>query len=156
MDFKKLSLPQQHYLYTEHTVAMDGPAIAGAMEKGFGAVYGFTMAEGIERLLMPSAIYLTMPADGRMTFRTAIFVSKDDAMKAKGDVYADTLPKGEAITTTHVGPYANLNQTHGALWAYMEEAELPSKMPVWEIYVDDPTTVSEAECRTEVYRMIGQ
>ena len=57
--------------------------------------------------------------------------------------------------TVHVGPYATLNQSHQALWAHMTENNIPAAMPIWEVYVDDPTTVPEAECRTEVYRMIG-
>ena len=56
---------------------------------------------------------------------------------------------------THVGPYSNLNQSHGALWKYMETEGIPGAMPVWEIYIDDPDGTDEDKLRTEIYRAIG-
>jgi effector-binding domain-containing protein len=53
-------------------------------------------------------------------------------------VKAAALPAGEALAATHVGPYANLNQSHKALWGHAEKPGLEKATPVWEIYVDDP------------------
>lgn len=156
MQFEQKNLPAQHYLYVEREVSMmDGAAIAEAMGSAFGQVYGFTEENGIERLSMPMSIYMEMPKDGKMRFRGAIVVTEADTEKASGDIRADHLPGGDAMMTTHVGPYASLNVSHKALWDHIEGQGLPSQMPVWEVYVDDPTTVPEAECRTEIYRALG-
>ncbi|MEM9233302.1 MAG: GyrI-like domain-containing protein [Pseudomonadota bacterium] len=156
MQFEQKTLPAQHYLYVEKEVSMaDGGAIAEAMGSAFGQVYGFTEENGIERLSMPISVYTEMPKDGMMRFRGAIQVSEDDAAKASGDIKADHLPEGKAMMTTHVGPYASLNVSHKALWDHIEGQGLPGGAPIWEIYVDDPTTVPEAECRTEIYRALG-
>ena len=155
MDIERVSLPEQHYLYVERQSSMDGAEIAAAMGSGFGEVYGFTEEQGIERLNMPMALYMDMPADGKMSMRLGIMVSRADAARAEGSVKAGVLAAGNAVRAVHVGPYANLNQTHGAVWSYIADNGLGQAMPVWEIYVDDPTLVPEAEMKTEVYRAIG-
>lgn len=152
MEFEKKTLSAQHYVYVEREVSMmDGAAIAEAMGSAFGQVYGFTEENRLERLSMPMSIYLEMPKDGMMRFRGAIAVSEEDAARVSGDIMADHLPGGEVMMTTHKGPYATLNVSHKALWDHIEGEGLKGATPIWEIYVDDPTTVPEAECRTEVY-----
>lgn len=155
MEFTRKQLPEQHYLYVDRETAMDAQSIGAAMGSGFGEVFGFTQEKGITPLTMPSSIYLEMPSDGKMKFRAAVFVSADDAAKAEGNVKAGVMPAGEAVTGTHVGPYATLNQSHKALWDYVEKEGLGKAMPVWEIYVDDPQKTPEAELRTEIYRAAG-
>ena len=155
MSIQRTALPEQHYIYVEREASYDGAEIAEAMGSGFGEVYMFTEQEGIERLSMPAAIYMDMPAGNKMTFRTAIFVSATDAARCKGNVKAATIPAGDVMTTTHTGPYATMNQSHQALWQHMEANSIPAAMPVWEIYVDDPTTNPEGEVRTQIYRSIA-
>ena len=155
MEIHRKSLPEQHYLYVERSASFEGSEISEAMGSGFGEVYGFTESKGIERLSMPSSIYMEMPSGNTMTFRAAIFVSPEDAAKADGNVKAGVMPAGDVLMATHVGPYASMNQTHKAMWDHSDEQGLAKAMPVWEIYVDDPTTVSEAELRTDVYHAIG-
>ena len=133
----------------------DGGAIAEAMGSAFGQVFAFAQENGIAPQSMPMTIYLEMPTDGKMSFRGSVMVSDQDAAKATGDIKAAQLPEGEAMTTTHLGPYASLNVSHRALWDHIENEGLTKAMPVWEIYVDDPTTVPEAECRTEIYCALG-
>lgn len=156
MQIEEKTLPEQHYLYVSKTVRFDEPgAIGEAMGSAFGTVFGFAGQHGIQPQSMPISVYIYMPADGQMTFRGGIFVSEADAAKAEGDVKADVIPAGEVVTTTHIGPYANLNVSHQALWSHIEEAGLTPSMPVWEIFVDDPTTVPEDELKTLLFRKLG-
>ncbi len=154
MEFELKSLDDQHYIYVERTVSMDGAEIANAMASGFGELFTFVGAQDVKPLNMPMSLYMAMPANGEMTFRAGVFVSPDDAAKADGDVKADIIPAGKAMTTTHVGPYANLNQSHGALWNHVQEQGLEGAMPVWEIYVDDPQQIPEADVRTLLFRAV--
>ena len=156
MTFEKKDLPAQHYIYVDREVSMlDGAAIGEAMGSAFGEVFGFVGQAGITPQSMPMSVYMEMPTDGKMKFRGGVMVSEADAAKASGNVKADQLRAGAAMMTMHKGPYASLNVSHKALWDHIETQGLQTAMPVWEIYVDDPTTVDEAECRTEIYRAIG-
>jgi len=154
MEFERKTLPEQHYIYVDRECAFDAKSIGDAMSSGFGEVFGFTQAKAIKPLSMPTSVYMEMPGE-KMAFRAGVFVNAEDAAKAEGDIKAATMPAGDAVTATHVGPYATLNQSHKALWDYAESEGLPKAMPVWEIYVDDPTETSEAELRTEIFRALG-
>lgn len=152
MAIERKALPEQHYLYVDRVSSLSGPEIAAAMGSGFGEVFGFVQGKGIKPLSMPMSVYVEMPAGGQMTFRTGVFVAADDAKRAEGAVKSATMPAGDVYTTTHVGPYANLNQTHKALWDHMDAQGASKAMPVWEVYIDDPQSTPEAQLRTEIYR----
>ena len=154
MTFERKTLPEQHYLYVDREASLSGPEIASAMASGFGELFGFAKEKGVNPLAMPMSVYMEMPAGDKMAFRASVFVSAEDAKRAEGEIKAGVMPAGEVFTTTHIGPYANLNQTHKALWDHIEAQGISKAMPVWEIYVDDPASTEEAELRTEVYRAI--
>ncbi len=155
MDFVRKTLPEQHYIYVEREASMTGTEIADAMASGFGEVFSFKEKNGVKPLSMPTAIYMDMPDGEKMMFRAGFFVSAEDAARAEGQIQSGVMPAGEAFMATHVGPYAKLHETHKALWDHMEAEGVERAMPVWEVYIDDPTTVPEMEIRTEVFRAIG-
>jgi effector-binding domain-containing protein len=156
MTIERKTLPQQHYLYVDRSAAITAKEIGDAMASGFGEVFGFVQGKGITPLSMPMAVYMEMPTSNQMAFRAGVFVNAEDAERAEGAIKAAAMPAGDVFTTTHVGPYASLNQTHRALWDHMESPGAVKAMPVWEVYVDDPTTTPEAQLRTEVYRALQQ
>ena len=156
MEITRKSLPEQHYLYVDREASFSAPnAIADAMQSGFGEVFGFVQSAGVQPLSMPSSIYLEMPSGDAMRFRAAVFVSAEDAAKASGNVLAGVIGAGDVLAATHKGPYADLSQSHKAVWNHAEENGLTKTMPVWEIYVDDPTTMPEEEVRTEIFHALG-
>jgi effector-binding domain-containing protein len=156
MSIERKTLPEQHYLYVDRAASLTAPAEIGeAMASGFGEVFGFVARKGVTPLAMPMSLYIEMPSGAQMAFRAGVLVSADDAKKAEGEVKAATIPAGDVFTTTHVGPYASLNQTHKALWDHMSAQGAAKAMPVWEIYVDDPQKTPEQSLRTEIYRAIG-
>ncbi|MEO0467198.1 MAG: GyrI-like domain-containing protein [Pseudomonadota bacterium] len=154
MEIERVTLPEQAYIYVERTTQM-GPQIADAMGSGFGEIYSFTEQKGIQRLAMPMAVYVDMPQDNQMTMRLGFFVSVADAEKAEGAVKSAVITAGDAVKAVHVGPYSSLNETHQAVWGHFATLGAKHAMPVWEIYVDDPTTMPEAEVKTQVFRKIG-
>lgn len=153
MSFSRKTLEPQHYIYVDREVPY-GPEIGPAMGSAFGEVFGFVAANGITPLAMPMSVYTGMDPD-ILRFRGGVIVSAEDAGKATGQIKADTLPGGDVMTTTHLGSYDLMSETHKALWAHMEAEGIKGGMPVWEIYIDDPDTVAEADLRTEIYCTIG-
>ncbi len=153
MEFTRKTLPAQHYIYVDRECDY-GPGIAEAMGSAFGEVFGFVGENRITPMAMPMSVYLGMDPK-KLRFRGGVLVSAEDAAKASGNIKADILPAGDVMTTTHVGAYQNLNETHKAMWDHMKMEDIPGTMPVWEIYVDDPGEVAEAEVRTEIYCAIS-
>ncbi len=156
MEFTRKSLSEQHYLYVDREVSLQNPVdIGAAMGSAFMEVMGFAGSNGIAPRSMPMSLYLDMPNDGMMRFRGGVFVSAEDAARASGNVKAGSIPAGDVFMTTHVGPYSHLNVSHKALWDHMTSLGITKAMPVWEVYVDDPTKVAQADCRTEIFRAVG-
>ena len=155
MDIERHRLAAQPYLYVDRSADLAAAGIAAAMESGFGEVIGFFGEKKITPASMPIAVYAEMPGPGRkMAFRAGFFVDAAEASLASGTIIAGTIPAGEAIRTVHSGSYASLNQTHSALWAAISEAGATPAMPIWEVYIDDPTTLPEDKVRTEVWRAV--
>ncbi len=153
-EFVRKTLPEQHYIFADGESSYQGDAIAEAMGNAFSQVFGFAAANQITPASMPMTVYMEMDPT-ILRFRGGVMVSEADVARAGGPVQPDVLPAGDVIMTTHVGPYSELNVTHKALWAYMEDNGIKGGMPIWEIYIDDPDTTDESALRTEVYRAIA-
>ena len=153
MEFQRKSLEEQHYLYVAKEVPY-GPEIAEAMGAAFGEVFAFVGQNGLTPLSMPMSVYLEMDPN-ILRFRAGVLVSEQDAGLANDSVKADSLPAGDAYTGTHVGSYDSLSESHKALWQHMEDSGVKGKMPVWEIYVDDPGETPPEKLRTEIFQMVA-
>lgn len=153
MEFQRVAVPQRPYVFVARETGY-GPEIGASMAEAFGRLMSIVAAQGITPSSAPMAIYLGMdPAVLR--YRAAIAVREADADRLGADVDRDTLPAGQAVMTRHLGPYVNLNQTHRALWSHMEETGLKGAFPIWETYLNDPTTTAPEDLVTEVWRMVG-
>lgn len=152
MEYESRDLPGQTYVYVDRDCAMDGAEIAKAMESGFGEVFGALGKAGVAGVSMPISVYPEMPSGGAMKFRAGVMVAPEDAERT--GLASDVLPR-RAVTTTHVGPYAEMNRTHDALWTRMKEDGVAGGFPIWEVYVDDPGEVAPEALRTEIYCTLG-
>lgn len=89
--------------------------------------------------------------DGRMNVE--IGVQMNGAFEAGGDLVAARTPAGKAAHAVHMGDYALMGRTHGALMAWCEEHGHALANIGWEVYGDwreDP-----AKLRTDVYQLIA-
>ena len=155
MDIERITLPAQHYLYVDREASFEGNEMAEVMGSGFGEVFGFLQANGIAPLAQPMTVYLEMPSLNGVKMRIGVFVSAEDAARASGTVKAGEIAAGDAYKALHVGPYSGMGAAHQQVWQRLEADGAAPGMPVWEIYVDDPERVSEAELRTEVFRAVA-
>lgn len=76
-------------------------------------------------------------------------------LAGEGDVLAGAIPAGKAVQGVHVGPYAQLGATYGAMRGWMGERGLQHAGPAREFYLDDPQTTPPAELRTLVVLPVG-
>ncbi|MDC0738091.1 GyrI-like domain-containing protein [Cognatishimia sp. SS12] len=155
MNIEKKNFETQHYMYIAGESPMnDGEAIAQSMGAAFAQAFAALGSAGITATSPPITVYTEMPGE-KMTFRCGFFVSADDADKATEAAACASIPAGDALYAQHVGPFSDLNQTHGAIWAHAKASGLASAMPVWEIYLDDPNEVEPEALRTEVFHRLG-
>ncbi|WP_172299976.1 GyrI-like domain-containing protein [Pseudoruegeria sp. HB172150] len=154
MDIRRETLPAQPYYYVDCETDFDGTTITAAMGDAFRKVFDHLAGKGIAPGSTPITVYLEMSRE-KLRFRSGVIVAPGDADQPEGEIETGTLPAGDAMVATHVGPYATLNQTHKTLQNHMQTEGIEAAMPVWEIYVDDPGSVPEGELRTEIYRFIG-
>jgi AraC family transcriptional regulator len=113
-------------------------------------VFAHAQAAGIPLAGPPYVRYVTV-GRGLMTLEGGMPVAAP--ARGEGEIEAGELPGGLVATTTHVGPYEGLQETHAALEAWIEagEHEAAAGGP-WEVYITDPGQVPDPrEWRTEVY-----
>ena len=145
----------QHYVYVEgNAPMMDGEAIANAMGMAFGSAFKGIETHAMTAQSAPICVYADMPG-AEMTFRAGFLVSPEDAAKASGDLKAGELPAGKALHKMHIGPYATMNQSHQAMWDEVKSRGMTPSMPVWEIYIDDPSETAPDSLRTEIYHHLA-
>ena len=131
--------------------------IPDTMSAKMGAAYGEMMAlisvAGLEMSSAPIAITKKFSLEEMMCEFDAALIVADipeglglSGRIQKGDTYA-----GKALKTVHVGSYMTLKSTYDAFLAYIEANGYEVNGNSWEEYVDDPTTVAEAERRTFIY-----
>ena len=142
-----------HYLCVESESGMDPQSVGEAMGKAFGRVMEFMQHHGIPPAGQPIAIYSDYDPKV-MRFRAGVPVAADDTRAAERDIVAGTTPSGKVLHFTHIGPYATLRDSYGAMMAHCEAQGLKVGAPAWEVYVDDPFEVPEERLRTEVYCVV--
>lgn len=78
-------------------------------------------------------------------------ILRDDP-QGEGDIAANALPAGPAVTTIHVGPYETLGTAHAELRQWAQQTGRMPASPLFELYVSDPADGDDpAGWRTEVY-----
>ena len=142
------------YLFVEQTSAMDPDEIARAMGAAFGAVLGFMQREAIAPAGPPLAVYHEHDPT-RLKFRAGLIVRPGDLHKAEAPVLGETIPAGRVLHFVHKGPYATLRDDYDAMMVHLAAEGLTLGSPTWEVYVDDPGEVPEADLLTEVYTRLG-
>lgn len=55
------------------------------------------------------------------------------------------------MTVLHRGPYEDLMKTYMATFEWVEAKGYESRMPILEVYENDPKEVEASELRTKIY-----
>jgi effector-binding domain-containing protein len=140
----------------------DPASISGAMGSAFGALMGFMQKNALIPTAPPRAIYTSYSPEGTK-FIVAMPIANPSS-PIKGDPgFVDTLSGGKALRFTHHGPYPDLMKTYERITQFLlekgfmkSEADWAKFMPMWEEYLNDPTTTPEAELATFIYLPIAR
>ena len=150
-DFHMVDVEEAPYLYAERTCSMAPDDISRNMGIAFGTVGALVGKKGITSVDRALSVYHGHDPE-TMTFRAGFLVSEEDAAKAEGEVKTDVLPAGRVLNFIHRGPYAKLRVSYGEMMKYLEAEGMTLGTPTWEIYLNDPGSVSsEDELETDIY-----
>jgi len=154
-DFKLVDVTETPYLYAEGHCSMDPADISKAMEKVFHQVWGFMEARGIAPAGPALAVYHDYSPD-TMAFRCGFAIAHADMAKAEDPVKADATPAARVLHFVHKGPYRTLRDDYAKLMEHAEKEGLAVTAPSWELYLNDPSQVLEADLVTEAYVSVAQ
>jgi len=99
----------------------------------------------------PAAVFTKWDEEkGEAEFYIGLVVRKDVAL-AEG-MEKVMLPAGKNVMISKYGPYGTGDyEAHTAIGNYLKENSLAQNGAIWELYVNDPTTVKPEEIETEIH-----
>ncbi len=71
-------------------------------------------------------------------------------LPSRKTIRSTEIPAGTYATCLHVGPYTGLHEAYAALSAWMEENGYEASGLVYEMYLNDPMSVSPEELETQI------
>ncbi|MFT6815977.1 MAG: effector-binding domain-containing protein [Sphingobacteriales bacterium] len=124
--------------------------VAATLEESYGAIMEYVAKNKIEIAGMPFAIYHEYNPGGKIVLEAGI----PTATLAPGTemITSKELPACKVAKATHMGDYMSSGSVHMALDNYVVKNNLEMAGLPWEVYANDPTTVSDAsEIQTDIY-----
>ena len=156
-DFSDLEIEQivvepADIAYLTTTSAPAPAAISDAMGEAYFEILTFIDQQGLAEAGAPLSITRRFTG-GELLFDAAIPVRGiSDATPQTGQrVRIGRTYGGNVIRVRHTGPYRTLAETHRKIAAYLAATGIERADDAWEVYVSDPTRVTEAELLTYVY-----
>ncbi len=123
------------------------------MGEAYAKVTGFMAANGINFGGMPMAITRRWE-NSVWEFDAAIPVDLTSIEGDTGEIQLGQTYAGKAVKYIQKGSYDLAEASYALLDAYLAESELERNGNPWEVYANDPETVSEAEILTYIYQPI--
>lgn len=150
----KVAVPATRAIMLDRSCAEDG--IPAAMEAGFGTLMQIAQKHRIRFAGAPRAIYRAYGPEG-VQFTLAVPVAGRVGSDL-GEARIGTLPEAKTLRFMHTGPYDGLMKTYGAITSWMvdhkymkAESDWDRYMPMWEEYLNDPTTTPPDELITYIH-----
>lgn len=149
-DIEQVETNAQPYIGVKASSSIDPVEIGSAMEGGFGQVMTYMSSNDIEMAGAPISIVLSYNETSTEMIcgiPTAELVEVDDA-----NIMSDYTYEGIAVKTIHKGDYALMESAYNDLMDYMSYYGYDENGSPWEVYVTDPSIVTDtAEWITEIY-----
>jgi AraC family transcriptional regulator len=126
--------------------------VAQTLAEVLGRVFAYAQQRGIPLAGQPFTRYLEW-GPGLWTVEAGMPIAAlPDELIANAEVKAGTLPGGPVATTTHVGDYGTLSQSHAAVQHWIEDQGLTPSGAPWEVYTTDPADYPDPkDWRTDIF-----
>jgi AraC family transcriptional regulator len=124
--------------------------IAATIGEALPHIFIYAQQNGIALAGLPLTRYLEI-SHGMVTMEPGMRVT-GPVPSGQGDIIADTLLGGPAVTTVHTGPYDKLSDAYAAIEQWMGTEGLVAAGAPWESYLNDPTDYPDPnDWKTEVF-----
>ncbi|KAA3641801.1 MAG: hypothetical protein DWP95_06110 [Proteobacteria bacterium] len=154
-DFSNFSIetvPAQTILFIS-TEGRSDQDISAIMGEAYTTITDFMQQNDIQFDGMPLAITRSWTNE-LWVFDAAIPVDITAIEGETGDIKLGQTYAGKVVKYVQVGPYDQAELSYPLIDAYLAEHELQQNGDSWEVYVNDPTTVSEDAIITHIYHPI--
>lgn len=125
--------------------------LSRVVQEACGTVWSTLRAQKITGAGRHVAVYL----DGQINLEVG--VELDGPFAGCGEVIPSGTPPGRVATTTHYGPYGQLNEAHEAIRLWCAENGHRPAGPTWEVYGHwiDEWNRDPAKVTTDVYYLLN-
>lgn len=127
--------------------------------QAMGQLYGWVAQHGLAPVGMPSAVYLTDPAQGEATaqweVRTALAGEPAACAADPSGCGIKTVPSQLVASTMYRGPYEQIALTYGEMAAWIAANSYGIAGPPEELYYSDPADTAPQDYLTEIRFPIG-
>jgi effector-binding domain-containing protein len=136
----------------------ESSAISAAVGAALKTVQTFLIVNGIAAAGAPRVVYNEWSPAG-VKFAAAVPIAAlPPNVNDSADVSIRATPECSALRFVHRGPYRDVRRTYDRIEAWLRErggiktaADWARYSPMWEEYLNDPTTTPESELITRIY-----
>lgn len=151
-EVSKKELDTRNFIGYERTSKMDRDALQKSFMESMPKAGTYAAEKGLlPGEYTPGAIYTDWDQEnGKVDLIVGLFLKKDLA-PAEG-MKKMSYPKGDVVMVSKYGNYGiGDEEAHAAIDTYIKEHNLAPSGPVYEMYVNDPTTVTPNKIQTDIY-----
>jgi effector-binding domain-containing protein len=133
--------------------------INAKMGPAYGQIMRFMQRNQIEMATPPLAVYRQVGGDvpggfGSWRIDVAVGVDVDGLSGITGEIQLGQLPGGPVVKYVQTGAYDLAEKSYETIDAYLEENGLIVNGAPWEVYINDPSEVPEADLVTHIYQPV--
>jgi effector-binding domain-containing protein len=158
LEFTEVEVPSVPAAQMPGVCGPDPAAISAAMRTAFNELMAFLRQHKLTPSGPPRAIYTAYGPQG-VRFIVAMPIARPPAAtRTMGPGFIKPLAGGKAMRFTHRGPYADLKKTYNQITEFLKakglmetDTDWSRYMPMWEEYLNDPTTTPPEDLRTYIY-----
>ena len=158
LESMEVAVPAALVAQVQATSAPEPAAISAAIGAAFRSIEDFRQRNGIAAAGPPRVIYTSWGTDG-VGFTAGVPIGQVPPNVAdEGEVTIQALPEATALRFVHRGPYREVRHTYERIEAWLRErggiktaADWARYSPMWEEYLNDPTTTPESDLVTRIY-----
>lgn len=159
----EVSVPAALVVQCDGSSTTDSQAISQAIGAAFEKVAAFEAANKIETAGPARVVYTEWtPTNVKFSVACPIAEVPPPNVRDTPEVSIKVMPEAQALRFVHHGPYREIRGTYDRIEAWLRErggiktaADWARYSPMWEEYMNDPTTTPESDLVTRIYLTLG-